>query len=112
MIGYSDTVFGIGSLALVAVVALLLNRSLKGEFKGVKLQLGSVDKAVNQREKGSPTISQDVAEIKVTTAAVHELVAQGVLPRLDALERSYADLTSRVLALEHPPAPPADPPTT
>ncbi len=124
MIAFSDTATGIAALALVIIVALVLNRSMKGEFRGVKLSLGSLDKAVNQRESGSTTISQDVAEIrstihelKATTEAVHELVAQGVLPRLGTLEgtvadlkSTVADLTSRVSALEQPPPAPPPPP--
>lgn len=123
MIAFSDTAMGIAALALVIIVGLVLNRSMKGEFRGVKVQLGSLDKAVNQREHGAPTISQDVAEIRATTSAlrstteaVHELVAEGVLPRLSAVEATVVDLsttvaqlTQRVVDLEQPPAPPPAP---
>lgn len=113
MLAISDKAFLAGAVAAVVIVALVLNRSMKGEFRGMKLQLGSqlesVDKAVNQREKGSPTISQDVAEIRSTTTALHELVAEGVLPRLDTVERTVRDLINRVSVLEHPPRLP-DPP--
>lgn len=113
MLAITDKQFAVGVLGAVIIVALVLNRSMKGEFRGMKVQLGSqlesVDKAVNQREKGSPTMSQDVAEIRTITEALHELVAVGVVPRLDAVERNVSDLLARVSALEHPPAPPPPP---
>jgi len=84
-------------LLAVVTVALVMRRELRAKLGTMEVTLGSVDRAVNQRPRGSTTISQDVTRIKNRLEALDEI------PRkLDELTVVVRDLAGRVVVLEHP----------
>jgi septal ring factor EnvC (AmiA/AmiB activator) len=106
-IAVSGAVVAICLLAVVAV-ALVLRRDMHTKLGSMEITLGHVDQAVNNREDGSLTISEEVSEINVkvtglersrdeTTATTKALtdeaarlakVLESLLGRVDVLEHS------------------------
>lgn len=97
-------------VALLSVVALavVLRRDMNAKLGSMEITLGHVDEAVNNRDEGALTISQEVSEIHVkvtglersrdeTTATTKALTDETA--RLSCVLES---LLGRVDVLEHP----------
>lgn len=92
-------------VAVVLVVALVLNRNLSGKLGQMSVTLGHINKATNDRQEGEPTMSRQVAElardVKDHRREFAELTGE-LVTRVDGLESAVKSLAGRVTVLEHP----------
>lgn len=107
-------------LGIVVVVAIIKNRSIAGKLGQISLTLDAVHTATNDRDKGQPTLSVEVAQIAKGFGEHRQKLAERFDrfdERFDRLEARLDLLAGRVDVLEHPtdpdrPDPDTDPPTT
>lgn len=115
MIALSDNVYlgGFGMVTIVLVVALVKNRSISATMGKILVKVDAVNKAVNDRDPGEPTISEQVSSMALDLKGVHDLVsaASGRISdnaaitldhgrRLDVIEGKVATLEA-VLVVSH-----------
>lgn len=107
-IALSGAVVAIALLAVV-LVALVLRRDMHTRLGSMEITLGHVDQAVNNRDEGELTISQEVTEIngKVTNLDDRVKVLEDPEPRRQLLAETarlstvLESLLGRVDVLEH-----------
>lgn len=92
LVALSDPQFAVGMFGLVILTALILRRSLHAKLGSIEVTLGSIDKAVNNRPKGDPTISEEVSQIRAEVQQIVHTQSARHTQNVDRIDRLTGEL--------------------
>lgn len=103
MIAVGDTVWLGSIVGVVIIVAIILGRNITGKLGAVAFEVASVNKAVNSRPAGQPTISDQVATTAARVDDIHvnvEALTTSMVRRNVDVDRQFDQLARRITDVE------------